>query len=398
VPKLSPLPYHRRVCHLVQRAEPALYEWFESDAFGDEHADAVRLELLKSTYRMEPEAHPALYAAAGAALRALELDIPVAFYQAQTASTLNAALCFLPGEAHVVLQGPILATFSTAELTALIGHELAHYKLWTEDEGAHRIAMNLVEAMAQHPGAEPSHLNTARRLRRYTEIYADRGALLASTDPFAAIGCLVKVHTGLGDVDPRAYLKQAEEILSRGPGASEEDTHPEAFIRARALWLWHERESAADSEVAELLQHVASLDDLDLLDQVELSAATRAVVEALLQPAWFRTERVLAHARLYFADFAPKRPAPLEHQPWADSEAIAEYIAYVLLDFTVVDPELGDVALGYTLRFATDLGCGPAFERAVRKELKRTQPEIEALGLKLSSLLERVERQEGSSA
>jgi hypothetical protein len=254
---------------------------------------------------------------------------------------MNAALCFLPGEAHIILEGPILATLSRAELTSLAGHELAHYKLWTEHEGSHRTAMNLVEAMAQHPGAEPSHVNTARRLRRYTEIYADRGALAAAGDPFAAIACLVKVQTGLTEVEPRAYLKQAEEVLRRGAGAGDHETHPEAFIRARALWLWHEQGDACDPTVARLIHEVKSLDDLDLLDQVEVTALTRVAIETLLEPAWIRTERVLAHARQFFPDFA-SQPTPQPQPPPApgacSTDALAEYLAYVLLDFAVADP------------------------------------------------------------
>jgi len=386
VSELLPLPYHCRVRDLVKSAEAVLWKWFESDAFGEEYADSVRLELLKSTYRMEPEAHPELYAAAAEALRALELDVPLAFYQAQQAGQMNAALCFLPGEAHIILQGPILATLSRAELTALAGHELAHYKLWTEHEGSHRTTMNLVEAMARHPGAEPSHLNTARRLRRYTEIYADRGALSASRDPLAAIACLVKVETGLTEVEPRAYLKQAEEVLQRGAAAGDHETHPEAFIRARALWLWHEQGEACDPEVARLIHEVKSLEDLDLLDQVEVTALTRGALEVLLQPAWVCTERVVAHARQFFPDFAPQPSAARpnrERPPLRD--ALTEYLAYVLLDFAVVDSELGERAIAHSFQVAAELGCGPAFEKAARKELKLTQSEFQALHRKLEA-------------
>jgi predicted SprT family Zn-dependent metalloprotease len=394
---LSPLPYHYRVRDFVQGCEPALWRWFASDAFADEYVESVRLELLKSTYRMHADAHPALYAAAAQALRALELELPVAFYQAQEAQGMNAALCFLPGEAHVVLQGPILATLNELELTALVAHELAHYKLWTEDDGSHRTTMNLVEALAQHPNADPSHVNTAQRLRRYTELYADRGALLATQDPLAAISCLVKIHTGLREVEARGYLAQAEEVLRRGAGAAKGDTHPEGFIRARALSLWHERASAADAEIAALIQELRTLDDLDLLDQLEATALTRSVIESLLQPAWFRTERVLGHARLFFADFAPTSE-PAAPQRLEVHDALLEYIAYVLLDFAVADPQLGEVALGYTLQASEQLGCAAAFEKAARKELKLTPQQLAALKQNATSMLERAASQRGPAA
>ena len=391
---LLPLPYQCRVRDFVRGAEPALWSWFASDAFADEYVDAVRLELLKSTYRMAPDAHPALYHAANQALGPLGLELPVAFYQAQQTEHMNAGLCFLPGEAHVVLQGPILATLNEVELTALVAHELAHYKLWTIEDGTHRTAMNLVEALAQHPAAQPSHVNTAQRLRRYTELYADRAALLATQDPSAVISCLVKIQTGLREVDPRAYLAQAEEALRRGAGAAKGDTHPEAFIRARALGLWHERRAAADTEIAALIEEVKALDDLDLLDQVEATALTRRVLESLLQPAWFRSERVLGHARLFFPDLTLPSPTAAASVP----EALAQYVAYVLLDFAVADPQLGDVALAHTLLMSAQLGCAPAFEKAARKELKLTQAQLDGLKHKAPGLITRAEQQRGPLA
>lgn len=48
---------------------------------------------------------------------------------------MNATLFFLPGEVHVVLQGPVLERLQGIELLALFGHELAHYRLWSEHGG-----------------------------------------------------------------------------------------------------------------------------------------------------------------------------------------------------------------------------------------------------------------------
>lgn len=392
--ELSPLPYHNQVRDLVKAEERALWDWFASDKFAEDYVDGVRLELLKSTYRMERETHTDLYRAGDQAREILGLDIPLSFYQAQEGAGMNAALCYLPNEAHVVLQGPVQATLSANELTALVGHELAHYKLWTADAGSHRTTMNLVEAMAGHPGAEPSHINTALRLRRYTEVYADRGALVASGEPFAAVGCLVKVQTGLTEVDPRAYLKQAEEVLRRGAGASEGETHPEAFIRARALWLWHQDKESSEPAIATLIHDVKSLEDLDLLDQVEATATTRRVIDALLRPSWLCTERVISHAQLFFPDFAPRTPATSSAPTQLKlNDALKEYVAYVLLDFAAVDPELGDVAIGYAMKVANELGCGANFEKAARAELKLKKREIEALRVNLPALVDKAEAQ-----
>lgn len=393
---LVPFAYHSQVRDLIQREEEGLWKWFESDKYEQEYGNSVRLELLKTTYRMEPQSHPIPYRAGARALEALELDVPLIFYQAQEVGQTNAGICFLPGEAHIIMSGPLQSTLSEDELTALVGHELAHYRLWTEEEGAFRISSQIVEAMASHAGAQPSHVNTAIRLRRYTEVYADRGAAL-TTDLYAAIACLVKVQTGLTQVDARAYLEQAEEILRRGPTTATGDEHPETFIRARALGLWHETPDVADEAITKMLHQLESLDDLDMLDQARLSELTRRLIGEVLQAKWMRTAPVLGQARLYFPDFDPVTAAPIvDGELEALCDAIRRYFAYVLLDFALVDSGLGDVAVGHTLRIAQAHGIERELEEAVIKEMNMTKRGLQALQAKLPSMLERVEQTSGA--
>ena len=92
-------------------------------------------------------------------------------------------------------------------------------------------------------------MQTARRYQLYTEIFADRGALCVTGLLDPVIAGLVKIQTGLAQVSAPAYLKQAEEIFAGGNVATVEHSHPEAFIRARALSLWHdEPENAASRD------------------------------------------------------------------------------------------------------------------------------------------------------
>ena len=65
----------------------------------------------------------------------LELNIPLTIYQAQQSSQLNAALYYIPGEAHIVLSGPIISLLNDIELRSVLGHELAHYHLWQQENG-----------------------------------------------------------------------------------------------------------------------------------------------------------------------------------------------------------------------------------------------------------------------
>jgi len=391
---LSPPAYLLRARDLLREAEPGRWAWFASDSWSADYVDSVRLELLKATYRLEPASHAALYEAGAKAAAALDLDLPLTFYQSEGEGGMNAALYFVPGEAHVVLRGPVLSALTGAELLALIGHELAHHRLQTCEGGTLRVATELIESIAGHAGAAPSHLTTALRMRRYTEIFADRGSHLVTSNPADIIACLVKVNTGLTEVDPAAYLRQAEEIFAKKAFSTQALSHPETFVRARAIALWHERGEAAEPEVAAMVQGLLTLDALDLLDQRALAKTTREVVQQLLAPPWFRSDAVVAHARAFFPDLAAEAAPPPFTGGAALDPSVQEYLAYVLLDFAVVDEALGEVAVAHALQSAAALGVADTFDRVAREELRLTKKALEELKKGAPELLSRAALQQ----
>jgi hypothetical protein len=225
----------------------------------------------------------------------------------------------------------------------------------------------------------PVYYETARRYDLATELYADRGARLACGDLGAAIRSLVKVVTGLAEVDDVAYLAQAEAANPRS--GSRGMTHPETVLRAWALARWEPDggvEAAAGGAVSTLLQPALDLDHLDLIDAERLAGVTRTLVmESLAAGEWLRTEPVLGHARQFFPaetggpgqgvrfpDGLAVTPIPVD----ASTET-RRYLAYVLLDLATVDPEYDDQALVELLAVARLAGLGPAFEGVIRKEL-----------------------------
>src|ERR1700756_4959775 len=107
-PPLSPLRYHWAIRDYLKKEEPELWKWFSSNKVRQEHAETVRLDLLKSTYRLEAATQPQLYGLAEEVLGKLQFQAPVTFYQAHSGGGLNAALAFLPGEPHIILVGSIL--------------------------------------------------------------------------------------------------------------------------------------------------------------------------------------------------------------------------------------------------------------------------------------------------
>jgi Zn-dependent protease with chaperone function len=368
-----PTPYHDRMVEHLRAAEPGLWNWFSSTQKRLGEADAVRLDLLKSTYRLEPQAQSKLYDLANEVRDRIGLTCGITVYQAQTAVALNASLAYLPGEAHVVLGGPLANVLTDGELRAVFAHELAHFLLYEEACGAYLVASDLLRALVADASAGPASLESARLYALWTEIYADRWALHVCGDLTAAVAALIKIQTGLSEVSAESYLRQAEEVFAKADAPADGASHPESYIRARALRLWAEQGDQAQAEFERMIEGALMLDRLDLLGQVRAADMTRHFLHRLLSPRWFQTDAVLAHARQFFPDFVipPEAPNDCSVKSKLDQgdRSLRDYLCYLMLDFATVDRDLGDVALAASIVLARRLGFGDRFAELVRMEL-----------------------------
>ena len=390
---LEPLPYHLEVREYLKSRERELWKWFASAQAKANYTENLRLELLKSTYRLAPEGHPDLYANLNEAKAKLQLDIPVTLYQAQNTSELNATLFFIPEEGHIVFSGPVFNLLNSEEVKSVLGHELAHYHLWRRDGGEFHIADRLLQAVSHDPRAAASHEQTARRFQLYTEIFADRGSLSATGDVNPVVAGLVKIQTGLAQVSAAGYLKQAEEIFAKGNVSTEGLSHPEAFIRARALTLWQEKRENATAQIVEMIEGATALDELDLPGQAAMAGKTRLLLEYFLQPKWIQTPAVLGHARLFFDDFKPlatRNPAALEEIKPGDQKT-AEFFCYLLLDFVTADPELDEMPLAAALQVCEWLELENQFEKLATRELKIKARDMKRLKEQAAEMLAKAE-------
>lgn len=377
---LTPLPYHLELRDYLKSQERDLWRWFASARARADYTASLRLDLLKSAYRLAADSHAELHAAIAEVQNKLGLDVPVTAYQAQDSPALNATLFYIPGEAHLVFSGPILSLLHGEELKSVVGHELAHYHLWSAEDGEFHIADQLLQAVAQDPRAGASHEQSARWFQLYTEIFADQGSLAVTEAVEPVIAGLVKIQTGLANVSAASYLQQAEEIFRQTNAPTEGVTHPETFIRARALDLWAKEDPAAHAEIRRMIEGVASVDELDVLGQRRLTQATRRLIGQLLRPNWFRTEAVLGHAKSYFPDFSAEDAADETLADPAFSEAgLQRYFAFVLLDFAAVDPQLERLPLMAALELSRRLGWEETFDKLAAKELRLKAREVKKL-------------------
>ncbi|QJE97132.1 M48 family metalloprotease [Luteolibacter luteus] len=387
---LEPLPQHRALVDWIRTREPEVWAWYSDAERLTQDAEEVRLSLLRDSYRMDAEGHPELFAEIGAAQAALGLEgIKVHAYQAQGQIGPNAAICYLPGEAHLIFSGPILTLLSPIELRAVIGHELAHYLLWQMEEGAYYLADRILHQSAAHPEAKSSHGQSARLWSLATELFADRGSYQAAGCLDTAVASLVKTCTGLAQVSGKSYLGQAAEIFSKSKPKTEQLTHPETYMRAFALKLWVEDEADLETAVARMLEESDGLDDLDLMQQAKLAMLTRRFLGDHLRPAWFRSEAALAHAKLFFPDFSlgEETDEALPADLLELSKARREYLCQVMLDFCAVDPELDELPLAAAVERARAMECLGHFEKIAAKELKVKAKDLKRLKETASEIL-----------
>lgn len=360
---LAPLLYHVEMADFLRAQEPEVWEYVSRHRI--EQSNELRQDLLRATYRIDQTGHPEVVAGAESAARALGITAPVSIYQAEGESSPNAMLVFVPDEAIIVLQGPILELLDSAEQRALFGHELAHHRLWSIDNGDHLTTDRIVSAMIADD-ALPERVETGRRLSLATELLADRGSLLACGDLHTAVSTLVKISTSLRTVSAESYLAQAEEVLAATDGASSNHSHPETFFRAAALRAWAEG-SDATLVVERAIRGPIDIDRLDLVDQHTLGRRTAALLdEALTEPA-LRTDSVLAHRAAFFPHALPPSSSPSDRTL---SEATRRYLTYVLLDVATVDNDLEFVAMRHAASVAYRHGLGDLFTELATTELR----------------------------
>ena len=377
--RLQPLRYHRDVVALLQQTENAVWSWSASQAAKDEHYDAMRKAMLRETYRLDAGAHPRAHEACEAAKVALGLEAPATLYQASDGG-MNAALCYIPNEIHVVLHGPVLERLTPAELLALMGHELGHYRLWSTGAGEFQVAARILDHAVVYGSAAPSHIETARLFALHTEIYADRCAATATDGAGPAVAILVKTMTGMAQVDANSYLRQAAEIDEPG-AASRGQSHPEVYLRAQAVDRWWRADADIDDWLDRRIRGPLSLATLDLTRQSRLEAMTRGFFAWLLGDPDLRSDAVITQVKSFFPDWSPD-DAPLTTDAlaaeWPDN-SLKGYLIALACDLAMADADLRDEMLAAAADVARRFDELDLFRQALQRDLKLPRTAIEQI-------------------
>ncbi len=383
---LEPFAYHRTVADYLEREESGLWNWFLSDNASERFQKSMRLELLKSSGRLDRVQSASEYALAHTARDALELDAKVVLYKViGTGDAPNAFLYYLPGEINVALSGRIVELLTTDELLAILGHEIAHYKLYQEDDGRYFNATRMLRWIDRQQDCPAVFRETVRRFNLYMEIYADIGAYAVCKERDPVITALVKSISDYKDAEAAAYLKQVEEIFELDSSTSKDSTHPELFIRARAI-ANHEAMAASEFEASlkPLIEGPVGVEETDLIEQEALRDLTRRLWDCFANISSARPESVLAHARQYFADYSwPSDSAvpSIEVNVEAMAPSTVDYLSYALLDMATCDRESREQGLSTALAVASDVGLSDTFRAIAKKELKKSAAELKRLEL-----------------
>ncbi len=381
--RLSVPDYHRVLREHFETTEPELWRWFaEARQLSAEAIGGAELELLKTSYRLDGDQHAALAGIAQVVAGKLGIEHEVVLYQALHGEERNARVVVLGDRIHIVFSGDLLDLLTVDEQEVVLAHELAHAHLFERDGGAYGTLDHMVHRMDVEAAASDAVGETARRLRLHTEVYADAAALAMTDNQLAVVATIVKVSTGMRQVDPEAYLRQAREIVEADSSASNGWTHPELHVRTACVAA--RASDASDRIVTQLIEGPDDLDHIDLIGQLRLQALTARVLSAGVQLDG-RAEASLAYVRNYpelaIVDGLANATVLAADELTNCTPSVRHLCAALLADFALIDDDVatGLDRIGAYAKEATRIGVGNEFDKIVARATERTLADMRAL-------------------
>lgn len=363
-------PYHDRLLDYLKTEQSAVWNWFREDQRSAESYRQAVQELQKSGFMLPTEDSGPLSRVVADAAELFDLSCPVRLHQSLDESSRLVALVFVPDCIHIVFGGDARTRLSNRETLAVLLHEIAHHELLLGRQGQFATAAELVDGLVNEPDSHAVWLHTRRNLQLQTEFYCDHRAATLMNDSTSLMSALLKLHSGLQDVDDRSFAAQAAALSEDDAGTAAGDTHPELHLRARALQLPDGPERPR--QWSRMIEGEWDLSTLDVLQQQVVHRTTLDVLQQFFQVDWIRTSALLGYAHRLQVDFCPADPSdsvPALPVDVARSKSLRTYFCYLLLDLATADPELEEFALAAAAVVAQQLGLDE-FQQFTEGELK----------------------------
>ncbi|MXV16584.1 M48 family metalloprotease [Hufsiella ginkgonis] len=392
---LKPFDFQCQLRDHFKRQEKT-WNWFSQVTIRNEQVEEFKTSLLKNTYRLEEASEPLIHRLVAEAKSKLGVIVPVTVYQSQYSQSANAGIIFIGNEAHLLLSGPLIRSLEEKELLALIAHELSHILFYTLDGGDFEVTSRIITAIGNDYRSGDTYAETSRLFSLFTELFCDIGSFEVCGDSAVVISALVKIDTGLEKVSAANYVKQADEIFARHDQGSGGESHPESFIRAKAIDLYARNGAAAFDGISRMILGNPGLFSLNIFMQQALLETTRELIQLLLKPKWMQSELNKAHYQQYFREFktnsAGIADGDFKARIGSSSASLKEYYCYVMLDFALCDTEISTPASGLILDLAEQLGLSEPLTRIFKKELnlsdKKFNEYVQAAASELNAIME----------
>ena len=360
------------------KAKENIWQFFSSYKIQENEYESFKTDILKNCYRLGRDLHPNYHQIIDEIKTVFQIDKEVILYQEQNNMHSNASVYYLNNEAHIILTGPLLQILSIDEIKVILAHELSHVLLYTLNEGDFQTTERIINAITDDMRSPSSYFETSRLYALYTELFCDYGSYLVCQNRDLVISTLVKVHTGLKNVFAQEYLEQINEIFEKDKSRTEQKTHPEMYFRAKSLELLCQDYEQGKKDLVRFIDGNPEVSELGIFSQKKWQLFTFEFIQIILLPIFMQSSLSKNLAKTYFDNFNLANSISFENKNLINeieksSVSMKEYFCYILFDFTLIDKEIYEMALIWTLQLSEYFGLKEPFEKIVKKELRLSE-------------------------